>query len=80
MKKFYYLIVALALMTACTCGDATKDPSEAIHQDRDGVFIHISSADPHRALMALQMAEMMAADRDVMVYFDINGIELTLDY
>ncbi len=80
MKKFYYLIVALALMTACTCGDATKDPSEAIHQDRDGVFIHISSADPHRALMALQMAEMMAAEQDVMVYFDINGIELTLDY
>jgi predicted peroxiredoxin len=28
--------------------------------------------------MALRMAELMAADRDVLVYFDIKGIEVVL--
>jgi predicted peroxiredoxin len=47
---------------------------------RDGVFIHISHGpgDAHRVLMALKMAELMAADRDVMVYLDIDGIEVVL--
>ena len=29
-------------------------------------------------LMALQMAQMMAEDRDVLVYLDIHGIEVVL--
>jgi intracellular sulfur oxidation DsrE/DsrF family protein len=33
---------------------------------------------PHRVLMALNMAEMMAESRDVLVYFDIEGIEVVL--
>jgi len=45
---------------------------------RDGVFLHIShgAEAPHRVLMALSMAEMMAETRDVLVYFDIKGIEV----
>lgn len=47
---------------------------------RDGVFLHIShgAEDAHRVLMALSMAEMMAGSRDVLVYFDIRGIEVVL--
>jgi predicted peroxiredoxin len=47
---------------------------------KDGVFIHVShgKADPHRVLMALSMASMMADDHDVLVYFDIKGIEIVL--
>jgi predicted peroxiredoxin len=47
---------------------------------RDGVFIHLSHGmdDPHRVAMALRMAEMMSEDRDVLVYFDIKGIEVVL--
>jgi len=47
---------------------------------KDGVFIHISHGEnhPHRVLMALQMANVMSDDRDVLVYFDINGIEVIL--
>jgi predicted peroxiredoxin len=45
---------------------------------RDGVFIHISHDDPHRVLMALEMAAIMAEDRDVLVYFDIRGVEVVL--
>jgi predicted peroxiredoxin len=49
-------------------------------ETRDGVFIHISHgvAGPHRVLMALNMARMMSADHPVLVYFDINGIEVVL--
>ncbi len=49
-------------------------------QPRDGVFIHVTrgSDDPHRVLMALNMANIMSEDRDVLVYFDIKGIEVVL--
>ena len=44
---------------------------------KDGVFIHISHGtdNPHRVLMALQMAELMSGSRDVLVYFDIAGVD-----
>ena len=46
---------------------------------RDGVFIHISHGeDPHRVLMALSMAAQMSEDKDVLVYFDIKGVEVPL--
>jgi predicted peroxiredoxin len=49
-------------------------------QPRDGVFIHVTHGkdDPHRVLMALSMASIMAEDRDVLVYFDIKGIDVVL--
>ena len=44
---------------------------------RDGVFIHITEGynDPHRVLMPLKMATMMAKDKDVLVYMDIHAVE-----
>lgn len=50
-------------------------PMEAV---RDGVFIHITESygDPHRLLMPLKMAKMMAADKDVIVYMDIHAVEI----
>ena len=49
-------------------------------QPRDGVFIHVSHGgdEPHRVLMALSMASIMSEDRDVLVYFDIKGIDVVL--
>lgn len=53
-----------------------------VHADevRDGVFIHVTHGtdDPHRVLMALSMAGIMCEDHDVLVYFDIKGIEVVL--
>lgn len=45
---------------------------------RDGVFIHISEGynDPHKVLMPLKMALMMAHDKAVLVYMDIKAVEL----
>lgn len=47
---------------------------------QDGVFIHISNGtnDPHRVLMALNMAVTMADDRNVLVYFDVRGVEVVV--
>jgi predicted peroxiredoxin len=47
---------------------------------RDGVFVHISHGpdDPHRLLMALNMASIMADDHDVLVYLDIKGVHAVL--
>ena len=45
---------------------------------RDGVFIHITESynDPHKVLMPLKMAVMMANDKDVLIYNDIKAVEL----
>jgi len=45
---------------------------------RDGIFIHITESynDPHRVLMPLKMANMMAMDKDVIIYMDIHAVEL----
>ena len=47
---------------------------------RDGVFIHVSHGadDPHRVLMALNMASMMSEDHDVLVYFDIEAVDVVV--
>ncbi len=47
---------------------------------RDGVFIHITESynNPHRVLMPLKMAVMMAMDKDVLVYLDIDAVKLAV--
>jgi predicted peroxiredoxin len=55
-----------------------KVPNDA--KVRDGILIHISSGpeNTHKVVMALKMATIMAMDKDVLVYFDIKGIEVVL--
>jgi len=47
---------------------------------RDGVFVHLTKGpeDPHAVAMALKMANLMAADRGVLVYCDLKGINTIL--
>jgi predicted peroxiredoxin len=73
------ILFALICMTAAVVG-ATTAAAEDAARPRDGVFIHISHGkdDPHRLLMALSMANMMADDHDVLVYFDIKAVEVVL--
>ena len=77
------LTLALAILIACAAGPGpqAQDAATTVETPRDGVFIHISHGpeDAHRVLMALKMAEMMAADKDVLVYFDIEGIKAVLN-
>jgi len=70
-------LMTAALMAMVICAMPFTHAQETA---KDGVFIHISHGadDPHRLLMALNMAHMMAADHDVLVYFDIKGVEVVL--
>jgi predicted peroxiredoxin len=62
-----------ALLGVVPAASATSQDSP-----RDGVFIHISHGadDPHRLLMGLTMATRMMADKDVLVYMDIEAVRI----
>ena len=74
MKTKLFIVALVICMSACS---PTQDVEQSV---QDGVFIHISHGtdDPHRVAMALNMAAIMSEDRDVIVYFDIKGIEVVL--
>jgi predicted peroxiredoxin len=69
---------ALMVLAGCT---TTGEPQAQPTTPRDGVFIHIKSGptEPHAVLMGLRMAQIMAGDRDVLVYFDVDGIGVVLN-
>jgi predicted peroxiredoxin len=73
------LLFALICMTAGGVGSTTAAAEDAA-KPRDGVLIHISHGkdDPHRLLMALNMASIMADGHDVLVYFDIKAVDVVL--
>jgi len=76
-----FIAVGIVSLSGFGCRDYDQQAEiEVIEPARDGVFLHIShgAEEPHRVLMGLKMAELMAADRDVLVYFDITGIEVVL--
>ena len=80
MKSVYsYIILFISIIFLFSCNQQRKNSAdkEAV---KDGIFIHIShgSDDPHRVLMALSLAEKMSEDKDVILYFDIKGIEVLL--
>jgi predicted peroxiredoxin len=57
---------------------SAESPAEA--EPNDGIFIHLSHGtdDPHRVLMALNLATMMVEEHDVLVYFDIDAVHVVL--
>lgn len=71
--KFWFFI---ATFVFCFVPVLTSGAQET----RDGVFIHITHGtdNPHQVLMALRMADVMSEDHDVLVYFDIKGVEVVL--
>ncbi len=79
MKTFFVILctIIMLLFTAC---QAPAPQADQTPPPKDGIFIHISHGndDPHRLLMALRMAELMAEDKDVLIYLDIKGVEAVL--
>jgi predicted peroxiredoxin len=87
MKAIGLLVIMGFMITACnqktTLDNASKLESENVVNTefvKDGIFIHITESynDPHRVLMPLKMANMMAVDKDVIVYLDIHAVELVV--
>jgi predicted peroxiredoxin len=88
MKQIASLFI-LATLLALSCKQSKdtvslsqNNTTTSINQDtiRDGIFIHITESynDPHRVLMPLKMANMMAKNKNVLVYLDIHAVELVL--
>jgi predicted peroxiredoxin len=85
MKNFVLVFATLLLLSSCNqqqpqTSGSVQGPSatETASPARDGLFIHITECydDPHRVLMPLKMAVMMADDKDVIVYMDIHAVQL----
>lgn len=85
MKKLALIAICGMLMMSChqspkQADNSGKDNSNlsVSQNESDGVFIHITESynDPHRVLMPLKMAVMMAKDKNVLVYMDIHAVEL----
>jgi len=85
MKNTGLLIIAGLLFISCNqnpknvcSSNMDQKAIETPNSTKDGVFIHISESytDPHRVLMPLKMATMMAKDKDIIVYMDIHAVEL----
>ncbi len=80
MKTFTFLsIFAVLILSGCHHpSPATQVSDSSADTIRDGVFIHITQSydDPHRLLMPLKMATMMALDKDVIVYMDIHAVNV----
>jgi predicted peroxiredoxin len=73
------MVVCLGLsfsLLATGCASTRPGPTPA----KDGVFVHIKSGpdNPHDVLMGLRMAQLMSQDRDVLVYFDVDGTKAVL--
>lgn len=89
MKKpaIVFLLPAM-LLTACQSAQSPSGEQDAAGNQaalksetaRDGIFIHLTSGpeDPHRVLMAFKMAEVMAEDKDVLMYLDIKAVHLVV--
>lgn len=76
MKKFFFIFVILFSLFIIYSFYPQKNQLNL----KDGVFIHITHGGnhPHSVLMALNLAEKMAQDKNVILYFDIDGIEVLL--
>jgi predicted peroxiredoxin len=76
--NFLALLAALLLFSCRETTAPVPTPGTDSPAARDGVFIHITECydDPHRVLMPLKMATMMAEDKDVIVYMDIHSVNL----
>ncbi|MBN3035552.1 MAG: DsrE family protein [Bacteroidales bacterium] len=77
------MLLAGSLMVSCMQQQQPETPaaSEMNHPSvKDGIFIHITAGadDPHRVLMPLKMATLMAPDKDVLVYMDIDAVKLVV--
>ena len=71
-------LTAVAAAAVFFSGCATTHERSAA--DSGGAFVHIKSGpdETHRVMMGLRMAQIMAEDRDVLVYLDVDAIGLVL--
>ena len=70
-----YLVVILSLFLLIPIVNAQET---VLHQEKEGIFLHISTSydNPHRLLMPLKMATLMAPEKAVLIYMDIEAVKI----
>ncbi|MFW5757895.1 MAG: DsrE family protein [Bacteroidota bacterium] len=79
MKKHMMIFGAMLMMLSCVENTTQNNQQEKTNEpEKDGILLHITHDhdDPHRVLMPLQMAITMAPEKDVMIYLDIDAVNL----
>jgi predicted peroxiredoxin len=78
MKKLFALLLVPLVFSACIRVNTESEDRPESKPKTDGAFIHISkgSSDTHAVLMALMLADKFSTSNDVLVFFDIEGIEM----
>lgn len=83
MKTLLLLTTAISVLISCQTPEdkPVTTKVETTSSAKDGILIHITGGyeDPHRVLMPLKMANMMSADKDVILYLDIDAVNLVLN-
>jgi len=70
-----YLVVILSLCLLIPIVNAQETVQQ---QEKEGIFLHISTSydNPHRLLMPLKMATLMAQEKAVLIYMDIEAVKI----
>lgn len=76
MKKI--LLITLVFVAVVSCVRVENSGPIEKAPEKDGVFIHISKGanNAHEVLMGLMLADKFSSSNDVLVFFDIDGIEM----
>jgi predicted peroxiredoxin len=80
MKKTLALLLVPILMAACIRVNTESENAPEPEPKTDGAFIHISkgAAETHDVLMALMLADKFSSSNDVLLFFDLDGIEMVV--
>jgi predicted peroxiredoxin len=78
----HVLILLAVILIPFSCIRVNENPVPAMKAsflaEKDGIFIHVKQGpdEAHQVLMALSMATKFMDTHDVLIYFDIHGIEM----
>ena len=72
------VIFILVVLAGAIAGFSLKSNPVEKPVKKDGIFMHISSGydNPHKVAMALTLATKFTDTHDVMLFFDIKGVEI----
>ena len=81
MKRTIALLLIPLLAASCIRVDQAPEQYQELGSKTDGAFIHISkgSEDTHAVLMGLMLADKFSTSNDVLLFFDLEGIEMVVE-
>lgn len=82
--KVLNLVVIILVLFFVSCQNMSMKETESApkteecQKAKDGLFVHVSKGynNPQKVLMALSLSVKMAEDKDVALFFDIEGVKL----